>query len=153
MLTQPPADLLTPSEVVLLTGGISARSGDYSALAADVYAGAFLAIEATGTLTFEPRREKGLFGLSGAKACYACARQGSNPWPDNSLEAGLTSYAERSIHSKSVRVQDIVHAYLEKDSASPANMALDLVRDSLHAAQAADEHGRALPGLVEANDV
>jgi hypothetical protein len=120
--------LLTPSEVMLLTGGITAK-GVAWALAEEVYAAAFVALESAGTLALERFKYRQL--LFDRDGWRVSGLSGSNPWPEASLEADLVRCAERRQQRRISRVRDIVYDYLGTSSPDVPKMAMDLARGNL----------------------
>jgi hypothetical protein len=141
-----PANLLSPSELVLLNGDQFAQkvmlgnfklmhtdaSVSYAQLGEAILSAAVLAVESIGNLQLEIRSEKAMLGLRKVKSLYASPTRIENDWPDYCLESQLVQIAERlETEGESAKVSDLVYIWLRQDSSSPWQSTIEMVQSGL----------------------
>jgi hypothetical protein len=141
-----PTNPLAPSELVLLHGDQFAKKvmlGNVQLLHSDTSVSAaqlgqsilvagFLAAEAVGNLRLEVRQGKAMLGLRKVKNLYANPTPHPIQWPDNSLEAQLPALADQlKADQENHQVSRLIYTWLEEDSGSPWQSAIDLVKSRL----------------------
>lgn len=150
-----PDRFLTPSELVFLNGEQFAQKVmlgnvelmhnkekvSLTQLGMAIVAAAFLGCEEAGAFSLGIGERKAMLGLRKVKEIYAIPGSARVRLPDGSLEAKLTSLAERYEESDDHTAQNLVYAWLGEDTTSPWNNALGLLKA-----------GMAQRGLLEARE-
>lgn len=141
-----PTNPLAPSELVLLNGDQFAKKvmlGNVQLLHSDtsvsatqlgqsILVAAFLAAEAAGNLRFEVRQGKAMLGLRKVSNLYANPTPQTVLWPEYSLEARLPGLAEQlKADQENNLVSSLIYTWLQEDSGSPWQSAIDLVKSGL----------------------
>ncbi len=142
-----PGATLSPSELVYLNGEKFSQKAELfnriklmhldqgvnnAQLVQMTVAAAFLANEQAGALRLELRSKKALFGLTSVQALYAEPCGVRPPWPNNTLEALLPTYAERfKVEKNSNEVYTILYAWMREDFMSPFDEVISRIQYGL----------------------
>lgn len=140
-----PDRFLTPSELVFLNGEQFAQKVmlgnvelmhntekvSLAQLGMAILSAAFLGCEEAGAFSLGIGERKALLGLRKVREVYAVPGNARVRLPDGSLEAKLAGLAEQYEGSDDHSVQNLVYAWLGKDTSSPWNHAIGLLKAAM----------------------